>query len=445
MRAGLVLPIAALAGASAVGLLARCSDDGQRDGDAAPDSWVPPKRDSGRDVEENIGDAGPDTCGLASDWPGYRRLLEFDSCNRVDVLVDQDAGYTMAWTDCDAAPGCKQLANFSQANIYAYATHDDAGSGGALHVSNFEISPVKQVDIFDLKTSSRLGEWRFDVDAVDVDVLLANADDSTTAFLGWRSMMLGAFAPAATLANTNPMPLKPYKAPGQDINEAISEKVFALQPFKNGLFTICEVQSGTCVPINLASISPAVPYFAFAWNDVVFAIAEHGTTGWAQEYVIHADGSITLLRSKANAHIWGMTTDGMTLVWEETYGTTNFSDPQTTTEVWKAPFTTDKATLDMTATKVTTLPATGLGGVGIAELDFFNGLYATSLINGAGNQPAAIYVVDVNTGQVQSVPKGPGGTMLGLPDVDRKELWEVTRTINSKSYLVRIPFSQPWN
>ncbi len=33
----------------------------------------------------------------------------------------------------------------------------------------------------------------------------------------------------------------------------------------------------------------------------------------------------------------------------------------------------------------------------------------------------------------------------GLSYVDRNELWEVTATLSSQFFLVRIPFSQTWN
>lgn len=455
-RAGVALVTGVLAAGSTVGMLARCSDGGQiaDAGDAGADRHSF-RRDGGPDVESveaavDAGvDAGQDACGLTSDWPGFRRLTEFDPCLSIDVLTDPDAGYNIAWTDCDAGiSGCQLLVQLApQAGTYAYATYDDAGAGNLLYLGQATgtNSNVNQYDIIDLKTSARLGEWRLDANYVNgADIVLANTTGTTTAFLGWRaSGLVAEFAPAPSLF-ANPLTLTPYPlAPGQDINWAMSDRVVAFQPFA-APYAICRVPAGTCVPMNIASISPAVPYLTFAWHDVVFAVAEHGTTGWAQEYVIHSDGSIALLRSKPKAHIWAMKTDGATLVWKEVYGSTNFLDPQTTAEVWKAPFTTDKATLDATATKVATLPTAGLGGgPGEADVAFFNGLYSTYF--GGYPYQQTIYTVDIATGQVQISPTGPGGLILGLPYVDRKELWEVTRTIKSEDYLVRIPFAQPWN
>lgn len=351
----------------------------------------------------------------------------------------------MSWTDCGDAGvvGCKELVQLvPQQFIYTYATHDDAGSGNVLFLAQgIDNSLVRQFDIIDLKTSTRLGEWRIDLDnANGTQLALPNTTDTTTAFLGYKPTLFAQFAPAQALFANPLVPIAFPTAPTQPINWAISGEVMAWQPFASP-YSICTVDAATCVPMNIASIAPAVSYLTFAWHDAAFAVAEHGTTGWAQEYVIHADGSLTLFRANATAHIWGMTTDGITLVWEETYGSTNFADQQTTTEVWMAPLTTDKATLDMTATKVATLPIAGIGGTGLAELDFFNGLYATYL-----KAPAdVIYVIDVLTGQVQSVPAGPGGIMLGLPYVDRNELWQVTSTVSYHDSLVRTPFSQPWN
>ncbi len=440
--------VVAVVGAAAV--LVQCTgDDAAGGADAAGDVryGVWPPRDAGGDGA--AGDANADgsgACSVTSDWPGFRRLTEFDPCAPADVLVDPDAGYTMSWTDCGDAgiAGCEQITRVvPQQFMYAYATHDGSGSGKALYlVQGFnQSSTVRQFDIVDIATSSRLGEWRIDEDPVDIEVVLANAPDYTTAFLGWHSgNMYADFAPAQTLFNANPMTLKQYPAPGQDINWAVSPQVMAFQPF-SAQDTICQVEAGTCAPLDIKSM-PGTPYYAFAWHDVVFAVDEHGSAGWAQEYVIHADGSIALLRSNPNAHIWGMTTDGTTLVWEETYGTTDLNGTQTRTEIWKAPFTTDKATLDATATKVTTLPTAGLGGVEISELDFFNGLYSTFF--GGYPYQYKIYTVDIATGQVQSSPTGPGGIVLGLPYVDRNELWEVTSTLNYHDYLTRIPFAQPW-
>jgi hypothetical protein len=448
MRARIAAVVVAAAVTTATAMLVRCSGspeaiDGGDDSGSRID--VPTDRaivlDAGADA-----DSGP--CTVASDWPGFRRLTEFDPCLPADVLVDQDAGYTMAWTDCGDAgiAGCQQLVQLvPQQFTVAYATYDDAGSGRALFLDQGldNTSSIRQFDIVDLKSEARLGEWRIDVvPANGTEIVLPNTTTTTTAFLGWEATLSVDFAPAQQLSST-PLTLSHFPtAPNQDINWAISDQVMAFQPYASP-YAICQVDAGTCAPMNIASIAPAVPYLTFAWHDVVFGVAEHGTTGWAQEYVIHADGSITLLRSNPNAHIWGMTTDGTTLVWEETYGSTTYPGPQTTTEVWKAPFTTDQATLTSTATKVTTLPTAGIGGAAIADLDFFNGLYATYL-----RPPAdVIYVVDVATGQTQTVPKGPGGSsfgVLGLPYVDQNELWEVTLGPFYTYYLVRIPFAQPW-
>ena len=75
----------------------------------------------------------------------------------------------------------------------------------------------------------------------------------------------------------------------------------------------------------------------------------------------------------------------------------------------------------------------------LAEL--FNKPYATYRRSGVD----AFYVVEVATGQTQTVPAGPRDIMLCLPYVDRNELWEVTATLNYKDSLVRIAFAQPWN
>ena len=440
MRARLAL-VASASALCAGAALWRCSDDGA--GGDAGDAVA----DVGREVRylPEAGDAGAvdGACSVTSDWPGFRRLTEFDPCLPADVLVDPEAGYKMTWTDCGDAgiAGCKDLEQVSpHGGVYAYATHDEAGAGNFLYL---EMAVVPQnatpddYDIVDLKSSATVGEWRVDIDnANGTQIVLPNTTASTAAFLGYKPELNAEFAPAQTLF-AGPLALTAFpSAPMQPINWAISDDVMAWQSL-NAPYSICRVDAGACIPLTV----PAALYLTFAWGDVAFATAEHGTTGWGQEYVIHTDGSVALLRSNPSAHVWALTTDGTTLVWEETYGTTDLNGQQTTTEIWKAPFTTDKATLDATATKVATLPQAGLGGTGIAELDFFNGLYATYL-----KAPAdVIYVVDVVSGKTQTVPKGPGGNMLGLPYVDRSELWEVTSTVNYLDSLVRIPFAQPWN
>ena len=452
MKARVTVFVAA-AGTFVVGVvLARCSDDGPATSDAGEEygKYHPPEGSLPDDVATPAVDAGTDApCSISSDWPGFRRLTEFDPCLPADVLADADAGYALSWTDCGDAGivGCKELVQVApQVGTYGFATYDVSGGGNLLYLNQALAahSTVQQYDVFDLKTFARLGEWRVDLQAANgTQIVLPNSTGSTTAFLGYKPGLVAEFAPAQSLS-INPLALTQFpSAPTQPINWAISDEVMAWQPY-NALYSICTIATATCVPMNIQSIAPATPFLTFAWHDVAFGVAEHGTSGWAQEYVIHADGSIALLRSNPNAHIWAMATDGTTLVWKEVYGSQDLGAAQTTAEVWKAPFTTDKATLDATATKVATLPTAGLGGgPTLGEAAFFNGLYATYF--GGYPYQFTIYTVDLNTGKVQSSPTGPGGIMLGLPYVDRNELWEVTRSLGYQDSLVRIQFSQPWN
>jgi hypothetical protein len=75
------------------------------------------------------------------------------------------------------------------------------------------------------------------------------------------------------------------------------------------------------------AISPATGYPAlladFVMNDGVFGQSIHGTSGYGEEWRIDTDGAPVVERAKAGRHISTFVTDGSTLFWTETIGSTD--------------------------------------------------------------------------------------------------------------------------
>ena len=96
MRGGTAVAAVTIAAVTLAAVsLVRCSGGGEIT-DAGQEKYGhyhPPDGDTldGGDADSGDGDAadaGFDACGLTSDWPGFRRLTEFDPCAPADVLVD---------------------------------------------------------------------------------------------------------------------------------------------------------------------------------------------------------------------------------------------------------------------------------------------------------------------------------------------------------------------
>ena len=147
----------------------------------------------------------------------------------------------------------------------------------------------------------------------------------------------------------------------------------------------------------------------------VYAFSAHGTGGYGQVYKVNLDGSFVLFRSNPTAHVSAMRTDGTSLFWVETYGSTNVNALQQSAEVWAAPYTNDPTTLAATAKKVATVPVSspGIAGEAIA----FSGLYAARFDSYNAT------LARLSDGATLVVSPGPSRYFWGLAFVSPSELW----------------------
>jgi len=140
-------------------------------------------------------------------------------------------------------------------------------------------------------------------------------------------------------------------------------------------------------------------------GDDVFAGKFYGSAGWSQEYVMAADGTVSLFRGKDKTHVTTLRSDGKTLFWVESYG---LSDPhiapgdfipQPNMEVWSAPYTNDPATLAASAKKLATIQNhTRPGHAAVAFRDHY--AFETD--------EKTLTVVRSFDGAVQQISAGPG-------------------------------------
>jgi hypothetical protein len=172
----------------------------------------------------------------------------------------------------------------------------------------------------------------------------------------------------------------------------------------------------------------------FVQGDDVYADSEYGTSGWEQMYRVDPDGTPVLYRGKNGRHISAMTSDGSTLYWCESYGSTDPNAPPTTTEVWAAPYTNDPATLDATAHLVASIPP-GRGQPG--EAVAYGGLYAVYV---AGTT-TTIDVVRLSDGAVRAIVPDAGEWYTRPVFVSSSELWAVVSAANGPQNIAlrRIP------
>ncbi len=168
----------------------------------------------------------------------------------------------------------------------------------------------------------------------------------------------------------------------------------------------------------------------FLEGDDVYAWSIYGTAGWMQEYRVTADGKVVLFRSKPNTQISGMGSDGTTIVWCESYGSTSASQQEPTVELWSAPYTNDPTVLATTAKKVVSLPFTYACS---SDPVVFQGYFASTTL-----PFKTTVVIRLSDGAIQQVSSGAGWGFANYALVGPTELWS---TMNVEDDAGNIGFS----
>ena len=366
--------------------------------------------------------------GTYSDWPGWRRLTELDPCCRIDVARNPGTDVApLRWVSCFDAMSCQMLdlpprPGLIPQGIGGAVKTDATGAPSQIAIGRplDNEGTLIELSVFDLGSSSAIAAWRQVIApsaagttkcgmqfglSLTAPMLLMEVRHGLGAVSG-----LVARAPLAQLA-AQPV-FRPFTIPGFQGNQEFSssDQIFSFDDtFAGGVFR-CALDSLSCVS---RKGGPAVALLLdFVSGTDVFAHSEHGDGGWAQEYGMAADGTISLFRGNASAHIGSVATDGTTLAWTETSGNTDVSKPQTKTDVWSAPYTSNAATLSGTAHKVVTLPQATITGGPI----LVNGYYALYV-------RGEIDVVRLADGATQRLT-APSGYVYGNPIyVSATEVW----------------------
>lgn len=218
--------------------------------------------------------------------------------------------------------------------------------------------------------------------------------------------------PAQTLAAPSPRRLAlANPLPGlQYIHASATKLSFDVQPY--GWIEQWPFDSGTVV--QSTNKTGASLLLDFVEGDDVYARSVYGTTGWEEEYLVKPDGTVVLFRAKPKRQIPGMTSDGTSMLWCESYGSSTPSNQQPNVELWAAPYTNDPAILDSTAKKIATLPV----GYDCGQTIAFQGFFAMSTI-----PFQTAIVVRVSDGAIQQLAAGPGWGFGQLALVSATELW----------------------
>ena len=388
-------------------------DDGQSDLDAADGAMACPPV------------VGND--GLVHDWPGFRRLTEFDLCCTTDIEMDSSAAKPLQWASCGS--GCQQLVLEQGPTAptlrVLLSSPDDAG-GSHLYLGEL-VGPdavVERHTVYDFTTGTVLARTQgLSSQGCALLPIPGEQDHVLLSGLSLSGQTKAQVFPSGAALAQGPLALTAFSFPAPPTNAAVSAARLVYD-FQYNAYAIktCTVGSpdagAQCVSANLQSVSPAMLRLDFLHGTTVFAVSEHGTKGWGQEYVIDTLGEVTLLRANPAAHVGAMQTDGNVMVWTETYGSTNFGDAQTLQEVWTAPFTADPVTLASTAKKIATIPTPNIGGAAI----FFNGYYGVYSRN--GSSWSGYYIIRVSDGALVTVPQPPPPFNVHRAFyVDKQELW----------------------
>lgn len=289
-----------------------------------------------------------------------------------------------------------------------------------------------EYDVYDFATSAPLGSWRGKDGGCDLRVAVGGGTMTLFGLVVGTGMSVATGTPQDLASRPTFFRVAPAALIGQgiqEVNASDSTVAFDVEPAG----TVFRAAVGSAGSQEGKRPHPPLLLQRVEGEDV-YGLAEHGTAGWGQFYRVDADGSVVLYRSNPNAHVGVMRTDGTTLFWTETYGTTDVvSSYQTRAEVWAAPYTRDPVQLASTARKLADVvdPILGVPLDAIA----FNGLFAFTT-----NRSHVSWVVRASDGSAKRVDPGASWNFprLGLTYVTNTELWSLILKPNGEG-LARLP------
>jgi hypothetical protein len=327
-----------------------------------------------------------------------------------------------AWVPCtNGASNCQEFATGwapAPAAFFGRATASRDAVGNprwlmlARDVGAYESAPV-EYDLYDTSSGTPLGAWRNNDDPQHehcfVEPLLGQTTVTINALLFSQGFYVANGDPPSMMED--PL-LHPYSSPLTGFQDRLaSDRVFAFDLEPQGIIARTDFGSGTLQQAkgNVGLLLSMVE------GDDVFAYSEEGSAGWGQLYVVDATGTLTLLRSNPSAHVATPASDGTRIYWTETYGSSDVTQPQTSTEFWSAPYTADPVALAATASKFATIQNPQLPITSIA----FGGLMAMS------NRNNTVFIARVGDGKVIQPSPGPSRYFSGLVAVTPSELWAI--------------------
>lgn len=420
--------VALLAASTVLAAGAACSQCGAPSGQ--PDAGDAAEAQADVNRADSMGDATASDGAVINDWAGWRRESELDPTCATDVPIDPATAMPkLAWIPCSSGRiGCQELDLSQIPHPTAGGTFTQARTASASGYLVFQhLTDEKDVaewDVYDRQTLAPRIAWRF-AQGVTPDCLaspIPTADQLVVyaTFYGTSNLIPAtavgtpaALLMGATFVHWSDDP----QARAQFI--AASDTTFAGDLGAAGAVMRLPPATTTYVKTNPQGLSqPLVD------NDDVLAWNEHGNSLWGEEVVVNSDASTYVLRAVTGKNVMGVVTDGASLWWVETSGTT---DPDQTTgltiDVFQAPYTTNATTLATTAKKLTTFASATAPAYPIV----FNGIYAwaggltTYLVraNGTSTTLASdgktfskipVYVSDAEYWSIEStLPSGPDG------------------------------------
>jgi hypothetical protein len=326
----------------------------------------------------------------------------------------------LQWVPCsNGAPSCQEMVHtwpsVTPPYVFGFiqASHDAAGSPALLLFVRALSGTLFEEDVYDLRTDLPIGGLQHSGTCTFGGSIGATTVDAIGFTAIGGASMLGFHGPAASL------PQLTFSSIGGTTSLLGFQSLFA----SDTLVAFDSPVAGAIVRWPVASSNvvisktPHVPILLdlVEQNDV-YAVSDHGTTGWQQEYEVSTDGTVTLYRSESAAHVTGFATDGTTMFWSESSGGPVSTYSQPSVSVWSAPYTNNPAQLTATGQALATLPVSFTPGQAVA----FQGLYAT-----APNPFNVAYVVGLTGATIRAVPAGPNRTFHTLALVSSSEVWAV--------------------
>lgn len=386
------------------------------------DADASPSDADGNDLDQASADGTFDCTASPATWPGWKDLETPTCCELAVPSTLSTAVHDLSWHACAGAPSCQEL-DMSALGLSSprglFKSGSSRGPDGKpvwLLLGVSVDTDTGQWALYDWATSSPVAAWRSRLGSrCAIHPIIVGAGRNA-ALLEITYPDLNKWLADGDPATLSTAPLFQSVSGSEvaDIQDvALSDTTFAFDLPLSGRILRMAIGSEKYV------LSPATGFPAllmdFVEGDDVFALSEHGTTGYGQEWRIDPDGTPVVVRAKDGRHMCTFATDGTTLFWTEIFGSTDFFATMTR-EVWAAPYSTDPATLDASAKRVAAIPDGHISPRAIA----YGGIYAVeSVANGLD-----VFVVRLSDGATQTVSDALG--FQDLVYVSDTELWATT-------------------